>query len=42
MALVIEDIAREPFLAWEKFRVAYVLMLAMTTILLTGPNRFLN
>jgi hypothetical protein len=35
-------LARNVFLAWEKLRIAYVVILALVTILLTGVSGFLN
>ena len=35
-------IARSVFLAWEKLRIAYVILLALITVLLTGVTGILN
>jgi uncharacterized membrane protein len=35
-------IARSVFLAWEKLRIAYVILLALITVLLTGVSGILN
>lgn len=35
-------IARSVFLAWEKLRIAYVVLLAIITVLLTGVTGILN
>ncbi len=35
-------IARSVFLAWEKLRIAYVILLSLITVLLTGVTGILN
>ena len=35
-------IARSVFLAWEKLRIAYVILLALITVLFTGVTGILN